>query len=295
MVKLVVPMVLVSGIELGMPELSGPRNTDRIVEVDRVVGRKYPELVKCYADALAKSPSLGGDISVVLVVRPDGKVSGAGVAGFDAGVDACLKGVVKQLVFAPASEKSEVHYSWVTANLVSGAFASLTGTVDLSGGFDDPSIYGGLLGTEATVGAGSGWGTIGTGHYGTIGHGSGHGSGGMRGRSAAVPTVSIGQPVTSGKGKLDKAIIRRYIKRNIQKLQYCYEKELLSHPKLAGTVTVAFTIGASGKVEPTAKTSGMPETDACLVQVVQDIEFPKPKNDASVDVKHAFTFRPQGN
>ena len=73
-------------------------------------------------------------------------------------------------------------------------------------------------------GGGTGWGTIGTGRYGTIGHGSGTGSGygvgggrgGMRGRTSAVPTVSIGQP--NAQGDLDKAIIRRYIKRNIQKI-----------------------------------------------------------------------------
>ncbi|HEY0192883.1 MAG TPA: FHA domain-containing protein, partial [Kofleriaceae bacterium] len=132
-----------------------------------------------------------------------------------------------------------------------GAFASLTGTGDISSGFDDSNVYGGLLGNEAGEmnggfgygrsgfgpgGGGTGWGTIGTGRYGTIGHGSGTGDGygvgggrgGMRGRTAAVPTVSIGQP--NSQGDLDKAIIRRYIKRNIQKIQYCYEKQLLAKP-----------------------------------------------------------------
>ncbi|MBA3540958.1 MAG: hypothetical protein H0T79_15205, partial [Deltaproteobacteria bacterium] len=149
-----------------------------------------------------------------------------------------------------------------------GAFASLTGTGDITSGFDDANIYGGLLGDEVGEmnggfgfgrtgfgpgGGGTGWGTIGTGRYGTIGHGSGTGSGygtsrrgGMRGRSAAVPSVSIGQP--AAQGDLDKAIIRRYVKRNIQKLQYCYEKELLNQPKLAGTSTAAFTIGVDGLV-----------------------------------------------
>ena len=54
----------------------------------------------------------------------------------------------------------------------------------------------------------------------------------MRGRTAAVPTVSIGQP--NAQGDLDKAIIRRYIKRNIQKITYCYEKQLLAKPGLGG-------------------------------------------------------------
>src|SRR5664279_2883307 len=124
----------------------------------------------------------------------------------------------------------------------SGTFASLVGTGDISSGFDDSNIYGGLLGTE-TGGGGTGWGTIGTGRYGTIGHGSSTSSpssGGMRGRSASAPTVSIGQP--NAKGDLDPAIIRRYIKRNIQKLEYCYEKQLLAKPGLAGTVQAQFFI-----------------------------------------------------
>jgi hypothetical protein len=204
-----------------------------------------------------------------------------------------VKIVLKQLSFGPLGAKTQVSYSWMFGNaLTGGAFASLTGTGDISSGFDDANIYGGLLGDQPVAG-GTGWGTIGTGRYGTIGHGSGSGGGGMRGRSAAVPLVSIGQPVTSGKGELDRAIIRRYVKRNIQKLQYCYEKELLSHAELAGTVTATFTIGATGEVAPTAKATGMPGVEACIVQVIQGIAFPKPKHDASLEVTYPFTFRPR--
>src|SRR5512147_1602155 len=132
-----------------------------------------------------------------------------------------------------------------TAGVLGSAALLQGGTGDISSGFDDSDIQGGLLGNEpgemaggfgfgrsgfGPGGGGTGWGTIGTGRYGTIGHGSGTGSGygvgggrgGMRGRTAAVPTVSIGQP--NAQGDLDKAIIRRYIKRNQQKIQYCYEK-----------------------------------------------------------------------
>src|SRR5450755_2750686 len=136
----------------------------------------------------------------------------------------------------PAAFRDEVAPP-TEAPIQSGSFASLTGTGDISSGFDDSNIYGGLLGTEADEfgygttglgpgGGGTGWGTIGTGRYGTIGHGTSTSSpptGGMRGRSASAPTISIGQP--NAKGDLDTAIIRRYIKRNVQKLEYCYEKQ----------------------------------------------------------------------
>jgi len=196
-----------------------------------------------------------------------------------------------------------------------GAFASLTGTGDISSGFDDVNIYGGLLGDEAGEmyggfgfgrsgfgpgGGGTGWGTIGTGRYGTIGHGSGTGSGygvgggrgGMRGRTAAVPQVRIGQP--SAVGDLDKAIIRRYIKRNISKITYCYEKQLLAKPGLQGTVATQFFISPNGTVA-SANASGVdPDVSSCVAGVLKGIEFPKPKGGGGVQVNYPFTFRPTG-
>jgi hypothetical protein len=202
-----------------------------------------------------------------------------------------------------------------------GAFASLTGTGDLgdtgdvSSGFDDTNIYGGLLGNEAGEmnggfgfgrsgfgpgGGGTGWGTIGTGRYGSIGRGSGTGSGygvgggrGMRGRSSRVPTVSIGQP--NAQGDLDKAIIRRYIKRNIAKITYCYEKQLLVTPRLSGTVMTQFFITPRGEVA-TAKADGMnADVASCVAGVIKAIVFPKPKGGGGVQVNYPFTFRPSGD
>jgi hypothetical protein len=202
-----------------------------------------------------------------------------------------------------------------TALVQGGAFASLTGTGDISSGFDDTNIYGGLLGNEAGEmnggfgfgrsgfgpgGGGTGWGTIGTGRYGTIGHGSGTGSGygvgggrgGMRGRSAAVPTVSIGQP--NAQGDLDKAIIRRYIKRNIQKITYCYEKQLLAKPGLSGTVSTQFFITPNGNVASSSGSGVDPEVANCVAMVIKNIQFPKPKGGGGVQVNYPFTFRPAG-
>jgi hypothetical protein len=203
-----------------------------------------------------------------------------------------------------------------TALSQGGAFASLTGTGDISSGFDDANIYGGLLGNEAGEmsggfgfgrsgfgpgGGGTGWGTIGTGRYGTIGHGAGTGEGygvgggrgGMRGRTAAVPSVSIGQPSSSG--DLDKAIIRRYIKRNIQKIQYCYEKQLLAKPTLSGTVSSQFFITPNGTVASSKADGVDPEVSSCVADVIKSIEFPKPKGGGSVQVNYPFIFHSSGN
>ena len=196
-----------------------------------------------------------------------------------------------------------------------GVLSSLSGTGDISSGFDDANVYGGLLGNDAGEanggfgfgrsgfgpgGGGTGEGTIGVGRYGSVGHGSGTGSGygvgggrgGMRGRTATIPTVSVGQP--AAQGNLDKAIIRRYIKRNIQKIQYCYERELLAHPSLAGKVTTQFLISETGAVKGVTASGVDPNVASCVAGVIKDIEFPKPSSGV-VQVNYPITFWPSGD
>ena len=222
----------------------------------------------------------------------------------------------EQLARAQALEQARTAGVLGAAQMLQGgSFASQTGTGDISSGFDDLDIQGGLVGGEpgemaggfgfgrsgfGPGGGGTGWGTIGTGRYGTIGHGSGTGSGygvgsgrgGMRGRQAAVPSVRIGSP--SSVGDLDKAIIRRYIKRNIQKISYCYEKQLLASPTLEGTVATRFFIGTQGVVMDSQASGVNGEVSGCVAAVIKAIEFPKPKGGGGVQVNYPFTFRPTG-
>jgi hypothetical protein len=147
-------------------------------------------------------------------------------------------------------------------------------------------------------GGGTGWGTIGFGSYGTIGHGSGEGvgygggAGVLRATAAAVPTVSIGAPVLAA-GSLDKPIIRRYIRRQLNQIQYCYEKRLMSRPSLAGTLTVHFTISGDGPVvAATANGLDDAEVEACVAGVIKAIEFPRPDGGGTVQVNYPFEFHP---
>jgi hypothetical protein len=196
-----------------------------------------------------------------------------------------------------------------TALVEGGAFASLTGTGDITGGLDDTDLYGGLLGNddgEQSGGLGygrtglgvanGGLGTIGTGRYGTIGHGSGTGSGyGIGGgsayrrrRASNAPTVAIGEP--DAQGDLDKQIIRRYIKRDLQKIQYCFEKQLLVRPTLGGTVMVEFFITPSGEVATSQGTGVDPAVSSCIAGVIKSIVFPKPKG-GGVMVHYPFMLK----
>jgi hypothetical protein len=189
-----------------------------------------------------------------------------------------------------------------------GSFQRITGNADISTGFDDTNIYGGLVGDSVNdiagppgtggfgfgregVGpgdGGSGWGTIGTGRYGTIGQGSGTGSGygvgsgrgGMRGRSASVPSATLGQPTVTGDG-LDRAIVRRYLKRNIMKFTYCYEKQLLATPDIKGNVALVFAITGNGVVASASASGVHTEVANCIANVTKQIEFPRPQSGAT--------------
>jgi len=269
-------------LEMTPKNISGPHDLGRYRDMQLVIENRRADYLKCYTDELANAEQpFGVQLHVTLIVTVDGKVTGAGAAGGNAKVAECVKASSKQLQFAKQPEKIQVDYAFsLSPNVVdNAAFGSLTGSGDLS------SDEGGV-----------GWGTIGTGTYGTIGHDSGSGSGygvgrggGTRGH-ASVPTVSFGQP--NAVGDLDKAIIRRYIKRNVQKLQYCYEKQLLAKPGIKGTVTATFKISAEGTVA-SSSADGVDQTvSECVAGVIGAIEFPKPKDGGVVDVKYPLTFSP---
>jgi outer membrane biosynthesis protein TonB len=110
-------------------------------------------------------------------------------------------------------------------------------------------------------------------------------------RKSSPPSVAIGQP--DAQGELDKAIIRRYIKRNTQKIRYCYEKELLAKPTIEGMIAATFVIDDSGKVSEASGSGFDQEVASCVANAIKAIEFPKPKA-GSVRVNYPFTFRRQG-
>jgi hypothetical protein len=66
----------------------------------------------------------------------------------------------------------------------------------------------------------------------------------VTGTTTKIATLlSLGQPtLMAGGGVLDKEHVRRYIKRNLLKLQSCYDQLHADKPTLAGTVTAKLTI-----------------------------------------------------
>jgi Ca-activated chloride channel family protein len=119
---------------------------------------------------------------------------------------------------------------------------------------------------------------------------SGTGSGGMRAAEVTFPEVHIETPIVTG--SLSAAIIRQYIRRRFEKVRYCYEKQLRSHPGLAGTVQTQLRISANGIVEFVTASGVDPEVSACVADVLRAVEFPRVPNGDPVIVTYPFVFQP---
>ncbi|HSN29765.1 MAG TPA: AgmX/PglI C-terminal domain-containing protein [Kofleriaceae bacterium] len=193
--------------------------------------------------------------------------------------------------------------------------------VDVSGvtsGFDDVSQYGAIYGADVegyghfgvgrsgfgpgggcdhepcgTIPGSGGYGTIGTGKHagGEYGlGGDGHGPG-LPGHHPGVPQPHFG--TATAIGDYDKDIIRRYMRRNASKLQYCYEKQLLAHPGMAGEIQIQFFIMPNGAVNSSTAKGFDGEVASCVADVVGHIEFPAP-NGGGVQVNYPLTFHAAG-
>lgn len=184
-------------------------------------------------------------------------------------------------------------------------------------GSDPESALGALMGNEigqsfgydglglhgtGRGGGGTGEGTIGLGHLGTIGRGAGGGRGQGYGRGEGTlhgrpsgdgPSIRTGTATVGG--ALSQETIRRYIRRNLAQIRYCYEHELARRPDLAGRVQIQFIINGSGSVTSSrvaGSTMGSPEVEGCVARAVERIAFPAPENGGVVIVTYPFMFQP---
>ncbi len=112
-------------------------------------------------------------------------------------------------------------------------------------------------------------------------------------RKANLPPVVADGPLNAN-GDLDKAVIRTYVKRNIPKITYCYEKELLAIPNLQGTVQVQFFITPNGNVASASGAGMNASVASCVASVIKTMTFPKPRGGGGVQVNYPFSFRPEG-
>jgi uncharacterized protein YfaS (alpha-2-macroglobulin family) len=124
--------------------------------------------------------------------------------------------------------------------------------------------------------------------------GVGIGDLGVLGRKPDGPIAGVGgQPIILG--ALDKSLIDRDIKRNLNAIRYCYEVELRRNPSLAGNLVVRFTIAPDGSVSDArikSSTIGSAPVEACVVERFRKLTFTEPKGGGVVIVSYPFLFAP---
>ncbi len=157
----------------------------------------------------------------------------------------------------------------------------------------------GGLGTRG-FGTGGGGNALGIGGLGTRGRGGG-GMGGMGSGMAAGRIGGKGRadiPAGGGQavimGALDRAVIDAYIKRNLAKIRWCYEKELNKDPKLFGKIVINFIIAKTGQVSSSKvqrSTMGNETVESCVADQIKKIRFPQPKGGGIVIVNYPFVFK----
>lgn len=197
-------------------------------------------------------------------------------------------------------------------------FASMIGTGSVSSGFSDADITGAITGDGEGAPYGFGQGPSGNqfggggtsyqvGGYNTIGNGDrigesfgipgGHGcratDGVCRKHTDVTPPPRLGKPDVIG--DYDGAIIRRYVKRKINQISYCYENQLLAHPDLEGTALATWTINMSGLVQNSTASGVSKEVSSCIAGVISSIEFPKPPQVGVYQVRYPFVLHKHGS
>ncbi len=104
------------------------------------------------------------------------------------------------------------------------------------------------------------------------------------------PSVRAGNPVA--RGSLDPNIIRRIIRRHLPRLRYCYARELVKRPTLAGQVVDKFIIDPRGRVSSATAIGLDPKVSSCLVTAMRAMVFPAPAGGGIVTVSYPFIFKP---
>ena len=182
-------------------------------------------------------------------------------------------------------------------------------------GHDAETVMGGLIGTETgesngvpnglgTRGDGDGGGghqkTIGVSDLPTIGHDGKRPGWFNDKRIASLKDNKTHEKIepfigpAKVRGGIDKEIVRRVIRRHLNEVKFCYEKELMKNQELFGRVVTEFTIAANGTVIASvvqSSTLGNSPVEQCIAGAVRRWEFPKPDGGGLVIVSYPFMLK----
>ena len=94
-------------------------------------------------------------------------------------------------------------------------------------------------------------------------------------------------------GQIDAFVVRQKIKRDLPKINRCYESALRYEPELAGKVSVRFAVVRNGDVKGVhvvENTTGNDNVERCVARVVSTIRFPRRRTGKSLRFTFPFVF-----
>jgi hypothetical protein len=169
-----------------------------------------------------------------------------------------------------------------------GGIGGLIGAKGVQVGSGGLGSRGSGLGGGGTADGLGGLGTKGMGS-GATGYGRGGGNFGAKGEGA-IGAVG-GDPIILG--ALDRALIDAVIKRHMNQIRYCYQRELTKNPSIKGKIVIKFVIAKDGSVSSAStksSTMNSPSVEDCIVGRFLRMQFPEPKGGGIVIVSYPFIF-----
>jgi TonB family protein len=114
--------------------------------------------------------------------------------------------------------------------------------------------------------------------------------------AAVLVLLSVTSTSRAAHGKVDAFVVRDKIRKDLPKINRCYESALRYEPELAGKVKVRFAVMRKGYVkgvQVVENTTGHPGMERCVARVVSAIRFPSRRTGKSLRFTFPFVFAPQ--
>ena len=108
--------------------------------------------------------------------------------------------------------------------------------------------------------------------------------------------ASTGVAHAGSGGSLDPFAVRQKIRRDLPRINRCYESALRHEPELEGKVSVRFAVIRTGYVKGVRvleNTTGNSSVERCVARVVGSLRFPRRRYGESVRFTFPFVFSPQ--
>lgn len=123
------------------------------------------------------------------------------------------------------------------------------------------------------------------------GTGSGYGTGQGYGRGAGRPSPRVRVAAITVSGPLPREVASRIVRRSLNQVRFCYERELASDASLTGQLTLRLDVGPDGAVTANqVSASTMPESvDRCVSSVGRRTRFPTSSGASTVTIPYSFS------